>query len=137
MYAGNDRLPITPVLPNKKIFIYDRTLFYKDWESIICNLIERKPSSIIFIHPIICHTLSEYFLVREKDKIAKTNTIILDLNIPLEETKYMLKRYTNLFLADISKSSNVCLPLGGNFKSSFQYFKDFIYKMNLLYYYLH
>lgn len=45
----------------------------------------------------------------------------------------MLKKYTKMFKADITPNSNINLFLGGTYDSSFQYYKDFIYKMNLLY----
>lgn len=45
----------------------------------------------------------------------------------------MLKKYKDQFLEDISENSNVCITLGGDFKTSFQYYKDFIYKINILY----
>ena len=132
-YAGNEQLPISPVLPKKRVFLYDREFFYDNWEDIIDNISERKPATIIRIHPIICNTLNQYFSVRKKDKIARTNEIILDLNIPLEEVNYMLKKYQNAFLGDILVSSSVYITLGGTFSTSQQYYKDFIYKMNLLY----
>lgn len=31
MYAGNNRLPIPPVLPRKRMFIYDKDFFVPDW----------------------------------------------------------------------------------------------------------
>ena len=36
-------------------------------------------------------------------------------------------------LADITPSSNIFLTLGNTFKTTFQYYKDYIYKINLLY----
>jgi hypothetical protein len=45
----------------------------------------------------------------------------------------LFKKYERKFLADITQSSNVFLPLGGTLKSNELYYKDFIYKMNLLY----
>ena len=62
-----------------------------------------------------------------------SNEIILDLPIPLEELNVLFKRYEKKFLADISQSSAVYIPLGGTLKSNELYYKDFIYKMNLLY----
>ena len=132
-YAGENKLPLTPVLPRKRFYLYDKDFFYPDWEETLNIISERNPSSIVRIHPVICHTLSEYFKLRSFIKFARSNEIILDINIPLEDTNYMFNHYKNLFLADITKSSNVFLPLGGSLSNQAKYFKDFIYKINLLY----
>lgn len=132
-YAGINRLPLPAVIPNKRVYLYDKDFFYNDWEKTIKIISERKPSSIIRIHPIICNTLTQYFSMRSYEKIARTNVIGLDLNIELEEVPYMLKKYTNLFLADIVAASNVYIPIGGSWPTQQQYFRDFIYKLNLLY----
>ena len=133
MYAGESKLPITPLLPKHRMFIYDRDFFVPDWRNIIDKIIERNPSSIQPIHPIICKTINNYFGVREYNKISKNTTIILDLNIPLDDTPLLMKKYKNKFLADIRESSNVYITLGGTFDTRGQYLKDFIYKLNLLY----
>lgn len=133
MYAGENKLPLPIVQTNKRIFIYDKDFFYSDWEEIIDELSGRRPSSIVRIHPIICKTLTHYFTLRSKQKVARATEIILDLDIPLAEVDYMLKHYSNFFLADIASNSNVYIPLGGSFVSNKLYYQDFIYKMNLLY----
>lgn len=95
---------------------------------------ERKPSSIICIHPIVCSNLTQFFKLRSNDnKFARSNVIILDLNIPLDEVYYMFKSYLNSFRADITATSYIALFLGGSYATNFQYYKDFVYKMNLLY----
>lgn len=66
-------------------------------------------------------------------KFSKTADFLLELNIPLEEADYMIRKYKNLFLANINHSSSVCLSLGNSFATNYQYYRDFIYKMNLLY----
>ena len=73
--------------------------------------------------------------MRNMNKIARTNKIILDINVPVEEIPYLFKEYKNLFLADITKNNFVYLKIGGTFKTNFQYYKDLIYKLNLLYYF--
>ena len=132
MYA-NEHLPIPPIMSNKKIILYDKNFFYPDWREIIEEISARKPSSIIRIHPIICKKLSEFFEIRHLTKIKRTIDVILDLDIPLNEVYYMLNKYKNQFKADITVTSNVYLQLGGNYATNFQYFKDIIYKLNLLY----
>lgn len=133
MYAGNKKLPIPPVRKNKRFFIYDKDFFYPDWESTLEKIINRNPSSIFRIHPIICNTLTQFFSLRGFNKIARSNDIIIDIRIPLEDVNYMLKKYKNLFLAEIVQSSRIYLPIGGSYISSFQYYKDLIYKLNLLF----
>lgn len=135
MYAGDNKLPIPPIQPRKRIFIYDKDFFVPNWRRIIEKISIRNPSSIQPIHPIYCKTVTDYFTLREYNKISKTAEIILDLNIPLNETPYLMQKYKNKFLADITKTSNIYLTLGGTFDTAYQYQKDFIYKLNLLYIY--
>lgn len=45
----------------------------------------------------------------------------------------MLKKYANKFLAEVPASASVYLTLGNSFPTSFQYYKDFVYKLNLLF----
>lgn len=131
-YARENKLPLPAILPNKQLLLYDRDFFYPDWKDTIQEIIKRRASSIIRLHPIICHTLTDYFDVRDYSKISRANLIILDLNIPLDEVNYMLNHYKRLLLADISQTSNVALYLGGNWSTMLQYCRDLIYKINLL-----
>ena len=133
MYAGEEKLPIPVVLPRKRVFLYDKEFFYDDWQEIIDDVIARRPASIQRIHPIACKTLTQYFAVRENPKIARSNDIILDLDIPLDEVHYMLKNYKNKFLADITRTSNVYISIGGSWPTTYMYYNDLIYKLNLLY----
>lgn len=132
-YAGENKLPLPAILPRKRIFLYDRDFFYPDWENTIELISSRKPSSIIRLHPIICNKLSNYFKLREYTKFARSNLILLDIDIPLEEVNYMFKKYKNLFLADIVQSTNVMLPIGNTQSTNLQYVRDLVYKLNLLY----
>ena len=133
IFLDHKQLPMPPIHRNKRLIIYDKDFLHDNWQFIINILINRKPSSIYCIHPIVCHTLSEFIAVRAFNKIARSNLIVLDLNIPLSEVYYLFKSYKNLFLADIVKTTPVAIFLGGSFPTSFQYYKDFIYKINLLY----
>ena len=132
-YAGEDKLPLPAVMPKKQVVLYDREFFYPDWRETLDRISERRPSTILRIHPITCTKLSTYFELRSYARFSRANEIILDLEIPLEEVDYMLKHYKNLFLADITESSGVYLPLGGDLKTNTLYFRDLIYKLNLLY----
>jgi len=106
-----------------------------NWEDIIERISSHNPSSIQPIHPIYCKTVSNFFKLREHNKIAKNAEIILDFNIPLDDTPILMKKYKNKFLADIKKTSNVYITLGGTFSTARQYQRDLIYKLNLLYIY--
>ena len=132
-YAGENKLPLPAILPLKRVYLYDRDFFYDDWQETLTKISERSPASIIRIHPIICHTLTEYFTLRSFQKFSRANKIILDLNVPLDEVYYMLKKYKNQFLADITQSSNIYIVLGGSWPTQMLYFRDFIYKLNLLF----
>lgn len=132
-YAGEYKLPVPPIYPNRRIFLFDKKFFYEDWKETLQLLSERKPSSIVRIHPVVCTKLNDFFTLRSFNKFARSNEIVLELNIPLEDVNYMLNKYKNLFLAEITTSSNIYLSLGNTFKTSFQYYKDYIYKLNLLY----
>ena len=132
-YAGENKLPLPAILPRKRVYLYDRDFFYDDWQETLTKISERSPASIVRIHPIICHTLTEYFTLRSFQKFSRANEIILDLNIPLDEVYYMLKKYKKQFLADITQSSNVYIVLGGSWPTQMLYFRDFIYKLNLLF----
>lgn len=132
-YAGKNKLPLTAIRTRQRVFLYDRDFFYPDWQETIEKISNCRPASIIRLHPVICHKLTEYFQLRSYNKFARTNAIILDLNIPLNEIYYMLNKYKNLFLADITLTSNVYITLGGSLPTNAQYMRDFIYKLNLLY----
>ena len=133
MYAGDNKLPMPPILSRKRVFIYDKDIFVPDWQNIMKRINSHNPSSIKPIHPIYCHNITDYFLLREQLGIARDTVIILDFKIPLEDTPYLMKKYKNRFLADMPKTSSVCVSLGGTFDTQYQYYKDCIYKLNLLY----
>lgn len=71
--------------------------------------------------------------MRENSLIARGNDAYLDLNIPLNETSILMKHYKNRLLAVINPSAQVYLSLGGSFHYRIDYYKNFIYKLNLLY----
>jgi len=65
MYAGENKLPIPPILPRKRVFIFDKNFFAPDWQKIVENITKKSPSSIRTIHPIYCKTTSNFFKLRE------------------------------------------------------------------------
>ena len=132
-HAGKEVLPLPSIKKRHRIYIYDRDFFQEGWREIINRMINRKPSSINFIHPAHYKKISDFLEVRENSLIAKGNDAYLDLNIPLKETPVLMKHYKNRLLAVINPSSQVYLSLGGSFHYQSDYFKDIIYKLNLLY----
>jgi len=132
-YAGENKLPIPLVLPQKQVYLFDRKFFYPDWKETIEEISSRKPGGIYRVHPIVCHKLREFFEVRDYPKIVRSNAIILDLDVPLDEIPYMIKAYKKRFLEDIVISSNVCIPLKSNWITKEKYVKELIYTLNLLY----
>ena len=133
MYIDGKKLPIPPIRPKKQIYIYDQNIFVPEWQNIFNEISNRKPSGIHCVHPIECITLSDYFALRNYSKFSRENIIFLNLNIPLTQVRYMLRNYKMHFLADINTTTKTYLPLGGSYSTKEMYYKDFIYKMNLLY----
>lgn len=132
-HAGDAVLPLPPVRMRKRFYIYDNDFFQPGWREIIDKILARKPSSINFIHPAHYRKISDFLDVRENALIAKGNDAYLDLSIPLSETPILMKQYKNRLLAVIPPSAHVYLSLGGSFHYKNEYFKDMIYKLNLLY----
>lgn len=133
MYAGKERLPTPPIMPKNRIFLYDTEFFYPDWRKIMEELTGKKPSSIVRLYPVWCHSLADFFELRQFPGFARANEVILDLPLPLEELNVLFRKYDTHFLADITISSNVYITLGGDLKMKKLYRDDFIYKLNLLY----
>ena len=131
--AGNEELPLPSIKKRHRIYIYDTDFFQEGWRKIIDRMLQRSPSSINFIHPMHYRKISDFLEVRECFLINRSNDSFLDLNIPLKETPILMKHYKNRLLATINKSAPVYLSLGGSFHYKTDYFKDIIYKLNLLY----
>ena len=132
-HAGDAVLPLPAIKKRHRIYIYDRDFFQEGWRKIINRMMDRKPSSINFIHPAHYKKISDFLEVRENALIAKGNDAYLDLNIPLKETPILMKHYKNRLLAVINPSSQIYLSLGGSFYYQTDYLRDIIYKLNLLY----
>ena len=132
-FAGKDELPLPVIQKRHRLYVYDRDFFQEGWRPLVDKMLARKPSSVYFIHPAHYRKLSDFLEVRENALIAKTSDAFLDLNIPLNETPALMKHYKNRLLAVIVPSSQIFLSLGGSFHYRTEYYKDLIYKMNLLY----
>ena len=57
-YAGKNKLPLPPILPGKRLWIYDMDFFQNGWQEWVETAAERKCRVINTIHPIICNNLS-------------------------------------------------------------------------------
>lgn len=134
-YAGEEKLPLPAIHFRSRVILYDRDFFYPDWKETLRLISSHNPSSIVRLHPVVCNTLSNFFELRSFNKFSRANEIILDLDIPLKEVNYMLKKYHKQFLADIVTDSNVFIPFGGNQNFRGNYYKSLIYALNLLYSY--
>ena len=132
-HAGDEVLPLPAVYKRHRLYVYDIDFFQEGWRNIMDKMIDRKPSSIHFIHPMKYKKISDFLEVRENALIAKTYNSFLDLNIPLRETPILMKHYKNRLLAVINPSSQVFITLGGSFDYQSEYLKNIIYKLNLLY----
>lgn len=133
IYAGDNKLPIPPMRSNKRIYLYDTNIFYDNWLDILKEIQMRKPSNIICIHPIVCTNLTNFFTLRNLEGFARDNEYILNLDIPIEQVRYMLYKYKMYFLETVTKTSKIYLTLGGSYPTKELYYKDLIYKLNLLY----
>lgn len=133
MYAGKNKLPIPPISKRKPVYIYDKNIFYEDWERTFGEIMKHNPSNIVCIHPTECKTLAQFFQIRKFSGFSSANEILLNLPIPLNEVTLMLKKYKTKLLSEITKTSSIYLPLGREQGTNKQYFYDFIYTMNLLY----
>lgn len=132
-FAGEKELVVPPIQKKRRVYIYDRDFFLPGWQHIIEDIAEHKPSSINFIHAAHFRTISDFINAREMDIIAKGNDVFLDFNIPLKETPVMMRKYKNKLLELIRPSSQVYLSIGGSFHYQTEYYKDYMYKLNLLY----
>lgn len=133
MYAGEEQLPLPVVKRNKKIYIYDTDFCKSNWKELIEKIEKRNPSSIKTIHPIICYSLDDFRFVRAHTKIRRDNDVILNFNKNCQDFNEILNKNKNYFLGEITKTSKVFLPFGGTKQTSFEYCRDLIEILNLLY----
>lgn len=132
-HAGEQELPIPPIQKRKRVYIYDKDFFQEGWRDVINKISAHKPSIITFIHPVHYKKITDFLDARENKYMNKSDDVFLDLGIPLRETPILMKHYKNRLLAVIQPNSHVYLPLGGSYYYNNEYYKDFIYKLKLLY----
>lgn len=130
------RLPIPPMVSNKKVYVYDEDfLQYDDCWDILKDLLKRNPSSIHMIHPINCRTIKQFLYLREDfDKISRSNKVVLDYFVPLHQLETYFGKYKMKLLGEITKTAEVYIYLGKSY-GSYAYYDPFYLKN--LYYCLH
>jgi hypothetical protein len=132
-HAGEETLPIPPVYRRKRMYIYDKDFFQEGWRKVLAKIEARNPIAVYFIHPLHFTKISDFLDVRERSLIARNHDAYLDINIPLKETPILMKHYKNRLLAVINKSAQVYLSVGGSYHYRSDYYRNIIYKLNLLY----
>ena len=130
---GNESLPVPPIHKRKRLYVYDKDFFQEGWREALQKIENRNPSAIYFIHPLHFRKISDFLDVREQSLIARSHVSYLDLNIPLSETPILMKHYKNRLLAVINPSALVYISLGGSYHYRSDYYRNLIYKLNLLY----
>ena len=134
-------IPVPPMLPKKKIYLYDKDfLRYDDCWEILDKIIERKPSSIYMTEMIQCRTIKQFLFLREEyEKVSRANKIALDYFVPLHQLEVYFGKYKMKLLGEITTNSNVYIYLGKcygaqAYNNTF-YVKNILYCLNLLFSY--
>lgn len=134
-------IPVPAMAPKSKVFLYDKDLLANNdcWE-ILDKIITKRPSSIKFIEPIQCHTVSQFFYLREEyEKVSRANKIILDYFVPQSHFDKYFGKYKLKLLGEITKNSEISIYLGKNYNvdsyTSTFYVRNIAYCLNLLFSY--
>lgn len=139
--SGGERLPLPPSPRKKRFYIYDEDfLQYESCWDIFKEIEERAPTGIYSIKPLQCHTLKQFFTLREEyEKVSRANKIILDYYVPLHHFDTYFGKYKLKLLGEITKNSEVYVYLGKNYSSSAYgeifYLKNLYYCFNLIFSY--
>lgn len=141
-YGSNgERLPLPPSPRRRRFYIYDEDfLGYENCWDIFKEIEERTPSGIYTINPIQCHTLKQFFTLREDyEKVSRSNKIILDFFVPLHHFDVYFSKYKLKLLGEITKNSEVYIYLGKNYSARAYgevfYLKNLFYCLNLIFSY--
>lgn len=135
------RLPLPPSAKRKRFYIYDNDfLSLSDCWQIIEEIVERNPSAIYMTRPIQCHTVKQFFTLREDyEKVSRNNKIFLDYFVPLHHLETYFGKYKLKLLGEITKTSDVCIYLGKNYGNDVYsetfYIRNIFYCLNLAYSY--
>ena len=118
--SKGERLPLPPSSRKKRFYIYDEDfLSYEDCWNIFKEIEERAPTGIYTIKPIQCHTLKQFFTLREDyEKVSRNNKVILDYFVPLHHFETYFGKYKLKLLGEITKNSEVYVYLGKNYGSN-------------------
>ena len=134
-------MPLPPSQHRKRFYLYDEDfLQYEDCWNIFREIEERVPTGIYTIKPIQCHTLKQFFTLREDyEKVSRTNKIILDFFVPLHHFETYFGKYKLKLLGEITKTSEIYVYLGKNYSSNAYgevfYLKNLYYCLNLIFSY--
>ena len=135
------RLPLPPSDKRKRFYIYDNDFLEipNSW-SILEEITERQPSGIYMTQPIQCHTVKQFFTLREDyEKVSRNNKVILDYFVPLHHFETYFGKYKLKLLGEITKTADVCVYLGKNYGNNTYsetfYIKNIFYCLNLIYSY--
>ena len=134
-------IPLPPMLPKKRVYLYDKDFLANEdcWE-ILDKIIEKKPTSIYMTEMIQCHTVKQFFYLREEyEKVSRANKIALDYFVPLHQLEVYFGKYKMKLLGEITNNSSVYIYLGKcygaqAYNNTF-YVKNILYCLNLLFSY--
>ena len=136
-----ERLPLPPSARKKRFYIYDEDfLGYERCWDIFREIEERGPTGIYTIKPIQCHTVKQFFTLREEyEKVSRANKIILDYFVPLHHFDTYFGKYKLKLLGEITKNSEIYVYLGKNYNANAYgevfYLKNLYYCLNLIFSY--
>ena len=139
--SKGERLPLPPSSRKKRFYIYDEDfLSCEDCWNIFKEIEERMPTGIYTIKPIQCHTIKQFFTLREDyEKVSRANKIILDYYVPLHHFDVYFGKYKLKLLGEITKNSEVYVYLGKNYGANAYgevfYLKNLYYSLNLIFSY--
>ena len=134
-------LPLPPMPSKKRIYLYDKDFLSNEdcWE-ILDKIIERRPTSIYMTEMIQCHTVKQFFYLREEyEKVSRSNKVALDFFVPLHQLEVYFGKYKMKLLGEITTTSRVYIYLGKcygaqAYNNTF-YIKNILYCLNLLFSY--
>lgn len=139
--SEGERIPLPPSMPRKRFYIYDKDFLTKEncWE-ILDEIYERTPSGIYMVEPIQCHTVKQFFTLREDyEKVSRANKIILDYFVPLFQFDIYFSKYKLKLLGEITKTSDIYVYIGKNYGNNAYnevfYIKNLFYCLNLIFSY--
>lgn len=140
---GGEKLPLPPCETRKRFYIYDKDVLGRGEEgwAALLGLTARKPTTLYFINPILCHSIKQFAKLRIDfgGIVGRSNTIVLDYFVPLHQLPYYFEKYRLLLLSEITAASDVNIYLGKNYANDTYcagfYIRNFQYCANLMFNY--